>query len=65
MCQAVVYLSDEEIMREVVRVEPLMEGVHQTLRKIEPGEVIRVAANEEKGDPGFYLETIHRPQADS
>jgi predicted RNA-binding protein len=30
MCQAVVYLSDEEIMREVVRVEPLPEGVRLT-----------------------------------
>jgi predicted RNA-binding protein len=30
MCQAVVYLSDEEIMREVVRVEPLPDGVRLT-----------------------------------
>ena len=30
MCQAVVYLSDNEIMREVVRVEPLPEGVRLT-----------------------------------
>ena len=30
MCQAVVYLSDEEIMREVVRVEPLPGGVRLT-----------------------------------
>ena len=30
MCQAVVYLNDEEIMREVVRVEPLPEGVRLT-----------------------------------
>jgi len=30
MCQAVVYLSDAEIMREVVRVEPLPDGVRLT-----------------------------------
>ena len=30
MCQAVVYLSDEEIMRDVIRVEPLPEGVRLT-----------------------------------
>ena len=30
MCQAVVYLNDEEIMRDVVRVEPLPEGVRLT-----------------------------------
>jgi predicted RNA-binding protein len=30
VCQAVVFLSDEEIMREVVRVEPLLEGVRLT-----------------------------------
>ena len=27
MCQAVVYLNGQEIMRDVVRVEPLPEGV--------------------------------------
>ena len=30
MCQAVVYLNEKEIMREVVRVEPLPEGVRLT-----------------------------------
>ena len=30
MCQAVVYLNDKEVMREVVRVEPLPEGVRLT-----------------------------------
>jgi predicted RNA-binding protein len=30
MCQAVVYLNNEEIMRKVVRVEPLPEGVRLT-----------------------------------
>ena len=30
MCQAVVYLKDEEIMRDVIRVEPLPEGVRLT-----------------------------------
>jgi predicted RNA-binding protein len=30
MCQAVVYLSDEEIMCDVIRVEPLPEGVRLT-----------------------------------
>jgi predicted RNA-binding protein len=30
MCQAVVYLDDEEIMRDVIRVEPLPEGVRLT-----------------------------------
>jgi predicted RNA-binding protein len=27
MCQAVVYLNEKEIMRDVVRIEPLPEGV--------------------------------------
>lgn len=30
MCQAVVYLNEKEIMRDVVRVEPLPEGVRLT-----------------------------------
>lgn len=30
MCQAVVYLNDEEIMCDVIRVEPLPEGVRLT-----------------------------------
>jgi predicted RNA-binding protein len=30
MCQAIVYLDNEEIVREVVRVEPLPEGVRLT-----------------------------------
>ena len=30
MCQAVVYLDSEEIMRDVIRVEPLPEGVRLT-----------------------------------
>jgi predicted RNA-binding protein len=30
MCQAVVYLNDEEIMRDVIRVEPLPEAVRLT-----------------------------------
>ncbi len=45
MCQAVVYLSGEEIMREVVRVEPLPEGVRLTTffepPRIVPAVVIR------------------------
>jgi predicted RNA-binding protein len=30
MCQAIVYLNDKEIMRDVVRVEPLPGGVRLT-----------------------------------
>jgi len=30
MCQAIVYLESEEIMRDVIRVEPLPEGVRLT-----------------------------------
>ena len=30
MCQAVVYLNDEEVMCDVIRVEPLPEGVRLT-----------------------------------
>ena len=30
MCQAIVYLNDEEIMHDVIRVEPLPEGVRLT-----------------------------------
>ena len=30
MCQAVVYLNEKEIMRDVVRIEPLPEGVRLT-----------------------------------
>jgi predicted RNA-binding protein len=30
MCQAVVYLNDDEIMRDVILVEPLPEGVRLT-----------------------------------
>jgi predicted RNA-binding protein len=30
MCQAVVYLKEKEIMRDVVRIEPLPEGVRLT-----------------------------------
>lgn len=30
MCQAVVYLNDKEIMRDVIRIEPLPEGVRLT-----------------------------------
>jgi predicted RNA-binding protein len=30
MCQAIVYLNEKEIMRDVLRVEPLPEGVRLT-----------------------------------
>ncbi|MEJ2561028.1 MAG: CooT family nickel-binding protein [Anaerolineae bacterium] len=30
MCEAIVYLNDEEIMRDVIRVESLPEGVRLT-----------------------------------
>jgi predicted RNA-binding protein len=30
MCQAVVYLAEQEIMRDVLRVEVLLEGVRLT-----------------------------------
>lgn len=30
MCQAVVYLNETEIMRDVVRIEPVPEGVRLT-----------------------------------
>ena len=45
MCQAVVYLSDEEIMREVVRVEPLPEGVRLTTL-FEPPRVVSAVIRE-------------------
>jgi len=45
MCQAVVYLNDEEIMREVVRVEPLPEGVRLTTF-FEPPSVVPAVIRE-------------------
>jgi predicted RNA-binding protein len=30
MCQAIVYLDGEEIMRDVIRVEPTVDGVRLT-----------------------------------
>jgi len=45
MCQAVVYLDNEEIMRDVIRVEPLPEGMRLTTffepPRIVPAVVIR------------------------
>jgi predicted RNA-binding protein len=45
MCQAIVYLNDEEIMREVVRVEPLPEGVRLTTF-FEPPSVVPAVIRE-------------------
>lgn len=45
MCQAIVYLNDEEIMRDVVRVEPLPEGVRLTAF-FEPPRVVPAAIRE-------------------
>jgi predicted RNA-binding protein len=45
MCQAIVYLNDEEIMRDVVRVEPLPEGVRLTAF-FEPPLVVPAAIRE-------------------
>jgi predicted RNA-binding protein len=45
MCQAVIYLNDHEIMRDVIRVEPLPDGVRLTTffepPRIVPAVVIR------------------------
>jgi len=45
MCQAVVYLNDREIMRDVVRVEPLPEGVRLTVF-FEPPQVVPAVIRE-------------------
>ena len=45
MCQAVVYLNEEEIMRDVVRVEPLPEGVRLTAF-FEPPRVVPAVIRE-------------------
>ena len=45
MCQAVVYLNAEEIMRDVIRVEPLPEGVRLTTF-FEPPRVVSAAIRE-------------------
>lgn len=45
MCQAVVYLNNQEIMRDVVRVEPLPEGVRLTVL-FEPPRVVPAVIRE-------------------
>jgi len=45
MCQAVVYLNDQEIMRDVVRVEPVPEGVRLTVF-FEPPRVVPAVISE-------------------
>jgi predicted RNA-binding protein len=45
MCQAVVYLNEEEIMRDVVRVEPLPEGVRLTAF-FEPSRIVPAVIRE-------------------
>ncbi len=45
MCQAVVYLNDEEIMRDVILVELLSEGVRLTTF-FEPARVVPAAIRE-------------------
>jgi predicted RNA-binding protein len=45
MCQAVVYLNEKEIMRDVVRVESLPEGVRLTTF-FEPPRVVPAAIRE-------------------
>ncbi len=45
MCQAVVYLDDQEIMRDVLRVEVLPEGVRLTTF-FEAPRLVRAAIRE-------------------
>ena len=45
MCQAVVYLAEQEIMRDVLRVEVLPEGVRLTTF-FEPPRLVRAAIRE-------------------
>jgi predicted RNA-binding protein len=45
MCQAVVYLNDKEIMRDVVRVEPVPEGVQLTTL-FEPPRIVPAVIRE-------------------
>jgi predicted RNA-binding protein len=45
MCQAVVYLNEEEIMRDVVRVELLPEGVRLTTL-FEPPRIVPAVIRE-------------------
>ena len=40
MCQATVYLGDEEIMKDVISVEPTADGVRLS-RFFEPPQIIR------------------------
>jgi predicted RNA-binding protein len=45
MCQAVVYLDEKEIMRDVLRVESLPEGVRLTIF-FEPPRLVRATIRE-------------------
>lgn len=45
MCQAVVYLDEQEIMRDVLRVEVLPEGVRLTTF-FEPPHLVRATIRE-------------------
>ncbi len=45
MCQAVVYLAEQEIMRDVLRVEVLPEGVRLTTF-FEPPRLVHAAIRE-------------------
>jgi predicted RNA-binding protein len=45
MCQAVVYLNEKEIMRDVVRIEPLPEGV-RLITFFEPPRLVPAAIRE-------------------
>lgn len=45
MCEAIVYLNDEEIMRDVIRVESLPEGVRLTAF-FEPPRVVPATIRE-------------------
>ena len=45
MCEAIVYLNDEEIMRDVIRVESLPEGVRLTAF-FEPPRLVSAAVRE-------------------
>lgn len=45
MCQAVVYLAEQEIMRDVLRVEVMPEGVRLTTF-FEPPRLVRAAIRE-------------------
>lgn len=62
MCQATVYLNDQEILRDVVRVEPLPEGVRLTVF-LEPPQVVAATIREiDLLKHRIFLEPLAGPQ---